>query len=650
MTTSQIRTFAEAESVLAESLPGYTERVQQQQLAAFVEQVIAEGGHGLAEAGCGTGKSLATMIPAILGGRKTVVATATKALMEQYANKDVPFLQEHLPVEFTYALVKGRSNYLCRAKALETDAYATPALPEVLAEIEADPAHDGDFDHFTTTLSDIEKRNLSSTSAECPGKRDCPFGDVCFAEAAKQRGREAQVVITNTAMLLTDLKVRELTDGLVAMLGNYELVLIDEAHETEDYATNALKDQIRQSAIKRTITECDNFAGIQGSNIDPDVSAALRAVDAAWDVFPAPKDGEIAPTSLRFFVENDGPFVDLIEALTALSQTIGGVSITRDQMKSEARRASLAKRCRAYADTIALAITADEELVVRWIEIEKNNRTGVSQKVFNSAPVHVGSYLREWLWDTTPSVLISATLSTGGDFSFISDRLGLPETTKALSVGTPFDYEKQALLFIPPSQAPSPKDRNGWLGYSATMTQELVSAAGGGALLLFTSRSAMTQAYENLAPGFEAKGFRCLMQGQRSNKILAEEFSTDTHSVLFALKSFMTGVDFQGDTCRLVVIDKLPFPVPTDPIIAARCDQIKRYGGNDFSQFTIPLMTLTLEQAYGRLIRTSQDRGVVAILDSRLSSTGYGQRIVKNLPGSPRTTVLADVQSFYQEG
>lgn len=633
-----IKTFAEAEQVLASKLPGYTERPQQQALAAFVEKVIANGGHGLAEAGCGTGKSLATMIPAILGGKKTVVATATKALMEQYANKDVPFLEEHLGVPFTWALVKGRSNYLCRAKATE-NASQVYRIAEILAEVEEAEDHSGDFDHFKVALTDNEKRLLSSTASECPGRRDCPFGDICFAEKAREKGRKAQVVITNTAMLLTDLKVRELTNGNAMMLGDYDLVLIDEAHETEDYATSSLSSEIRYNGIFKMVGEAGNLFTRNGATMSTN-KPVLDALDACWKVLD---EGQ---KTLRFFVEHSEPFMNLIEALESFATEVGSLSVAKP--KDEVQRNRLVARAGNYSSNLGLAITTDDELLVRWIEAD-TDRSGKQINLFKMAPVHVGSFLAEWLWDNTSAVLISATLSVHGDFDYISDRLGLPSSTESLSVGTPFDYEKQALLFVPPAAAPAPKgnDKTAWMGYATTMTRELVSAAGGGALLLFTSRKAMDNAYENLAPVFEGMGYTCFKQGQDTNKVLAEKFTEDTHSVLFALKSFMTGVDFQGDTCRLVVIDKLPFPVPSDPIFAARADQIDRHGGRSFNDLTIPMMTLTLEQAYGRLIRTSQDRGVVAILDSRLSSTGYGKKIVNNLPGSPRTTALTDVQRFF---
>lgn len=637
---TQPRTFAEAEKVLAERLPGYTPRPQQQALAAFVEDVIANGGHGLAEAGCGTGKSLATMIPAILGGRRTVVATATIALMEQYATKDVPFLQEHLGVPFTWALVKGRSNYFCRAKAAIADSSKVPALAAMLAEIDADPEHDGDREHFAAEVTKDEFSYVASTSSECPGKRDCPFGEICFAERAKEKGREAQVVVTNTAMLMTDLKVRELTDGNAAMLGDYDLVLIDEGHETEEIATNMLSEEIRYNGVVRLVTEATTFASSQ--NVTLTHTDAVRAdLDRCWGLLDEGKK------TLRFFVEHADPFIDLIEGLQALSQEIGAIKIVRGEARSEFTRNRLVKRALNTADRFEMAVTMDDELLVRWIETETDRRTRQEVKRFCMAPVHVGSYLSEWLWESTPSVLISATLSVGGDFSYISDRLGLPSATKSLNVGTPFDYTTQAMLFTPPASAPSPKDRSAWLTYTNMATRELVAAAGGGALLLFTSRSSMQAAYEGLAPIFEEMGFRCFIQGKGSNKEIAQAFAEDTHSVLFALKSFFTGVDFQGDTCRLVVIDKLPFPVPTDPVFAARADLIDRNGGSSFSNLTIPAMTLTLVQGYGRLIRTTADRGVVAILDSRLTSTGYGKKIVRGLPGSPQAHTFDEVKAFY---
>lgn len=657
MTTTQaqqIRTFADAEQVLAKALPGYTERPQQQALAAFVEEVIATGGHGLAEAGCGTGKSLATVIPAVLSGKKTVIATATIALMEQYANKDVPFLEEHLPVDFTWALLKGRSNYLCLAKANDPDTNrAFVPLDALMRELDANPEHTGDREHFTTPVTKQEFSNVASTAAECPGKRDCPFGDVCYAEAAKQKAQASQVVITNTAMLMTDLKVREMTDGYAAMLGDYELVLIDEGHETEEIATNALESEVRPNGVTKMIGEAMSLSQSQGVTLSsaPALSSALTE---AWGHLEeqAEKDAKergATRLALAWFMERAEEFITLVEALKAFADEVGDIAITRGGDREEAKRNRLVKRAKNYVDTIGMAVSTDDEMLVRWVE-KIEMRRGDDQVLLKTAPVHVGSYLAQWLWDRVPAVLISATLSVHGDFGYIEDRLGLPETTQALDVGTPFDYDSQALLFIPKDGTPWPsKQRAAWMSYAQMATADLIRASKGGALLLFTSRQAMTEAYETLSQMFSGEGINFYMQGQDSNKMLAQKFSEDTHSVLFALKSYFTGVDFQGDTCRLVVIDKMPFPVPTEPVFAARADQIKRHGGSDFQDLTIPMMTLTLQQGYGRAIRTVEDRAVIAILDPRLT-TGWGGKIVRGLPASPKTNDMAVVREFYSRG
>ena len=640
------RTFAEAEAVLARALPGYESRPQQQALAAFVEDTLANGGHGLAEAGCGTGKSLGSMIPAILSGKRTVVATATLALMSQYATKDVPFLQEHLGVDFTWALLKGRSNYFCRAKAATPSDRLRPGLlADLQAELDADPEHSGSLDDFTTPVSKEEFSYLTTSSAECPGRRECPFGEICYAEAAKRKAADAQVVITNTAMLMTDLKVREATDGYGSMLGSFDALILDEAHELEEIATNQLEDTFRPSAGARLAKDVQTYCGNQ-SAVATTEAAVLDAMNAVTAELPE-VDKDTIRLGLGWFVDHADPFFAIITALKEMRQEVMNVTIQRDHKKAQARRSILITRINNMIRRYETLLVAEESDLVRWVALEKNPRTGEQIKVLHFAPINVAPFLTEWLWDRVPAVLVSATLSVGGDFTFIQERLGLAEAA-TLNVGTPFDYDRQALLFVPGPKMPSPKNRGAWLTYSATATMELISAAKGGALLLYTSRSAMQAAYEDLKPRIEALGYTVLAQGiSGSNKEIAATFAEDTHSVLFALKSFFTGVDIPGEACRLVVIDKMPFPVPSDPVFQARSDEVKKAGGSDFSKLSVPMMTLTLVQGYGRLIRTKTDIGVVAILDSRLSGTSWGQRIVDSLPDSPATTDLGEVRDFY---
>lgn len=632
-----IKTFAQAEEVLAKALPGYESRPQQQRLAQAVETVLAEGGQGLLQAGCGVGKSLGSLIPVILSGERVVVATATIALMEQYAEKDIPFLAENLGVPFTWALVKGRSNYFCHAKAANADEKFAPQIQALRDEV-MEPGHDGDREHFKTPVTKQEFSNVASSSNECPGKRECPFGDICFAEIAKAKGREAQVVITNTAMLMTDLVVSERSEGAAQMLGEYDVVVIDEAHETEEIATNALSDTFRKGGFEKFVKEVSNFSGTYGDLI---ATAPLNeAIENAWSSLREGRFNSVAAED-----ESDvwSVLANLLLELGAKVAKVDLSNLTSDR-KVAARRAQLASRASNMAWRVRRLLSDGSDVSVRWVESEKNLR-GVSQLVIKTAPLRVGPFLQENLWTKTV-ILVSATLSVGSDFSFIKDRLGL-EAPTVLDVGSPFDYSSQARLFIPTAQTPNPKARSAWQQYVMQTTIGLVDAAGGGALLLFTSRSAMQDAHDSLAEVLEERGHTVLMQGQGSNKDLAAAFQADTHSVLFALKSFFTGVDFAGETCRLVIIDKMPFPVPTEPVFEARSQQIEREGGNAFSKMAIPSMSLTLIQGFGRLIRTQKDQGVVAILDSRLASTGYGRGIVKTLPGAPKISSVSEAKEFF---
>lgn len=653
---AQIRTFEDAERRLAETLDGYESRPPQQVLANAIEDALDTGKHVLAEAGCGTGKSLGALIPAILSGKRVVYSTATKALQEQVAGKDLPFLKANLGVDFTFALLKGRSNYFCKAKAVDADPRYVP-VDKMLAELAADPNHSGDREHFTTvSVDEKDFRNVSATSEECPGKRKCPFGETCYAEGAKAKARAADVVVANHMLTFTDIKIREVTNGHGSMLGDVDAYIFDEAHEIEEIATNAISDVVRESGVRKLGTEVQHFLmGTDHPQAEAIASDIQHTLARAWEALPK-EDG--ATMTQAWFAENFEPIADLMDALQAAAEAVEETD-ARDR-REEARRERLYTRCMNYRETFATAMMATDDALVRWIEHDdKQNR------LFKHAPLRVGPWLDAGIWsrkvvgsqteedpegEPVTSALISATLSVGGSFDYLLDRLGLPpESTKTLNVGTPFDFQTQAMLYTPPSNIPSPKEKSAWMTVTPIITEQLIDASGGGALLLFTSRAAMKQAYEGLSPKLRAKGLRCLMQGEHgTNKEIARIFQDDEHSVLFALKSFFTGVDFGGDTCRLVVIDKLPFAVPTDVMFKARSEEVEKHGGRSFSDLTIPMMTLTLLQGFGRLIRTKSDRGVVAILDSRLQSTPYGRRIMQAMPDAPQVTDLAEVKAFYE--
>jgi ATP-dependent DNA helicase DinG len=635
--------FADAEKVLKAKLPGYERRPQQTKGATFVEAVLAEQTLGLMQAGTGVGKSLATMIPAILSGLRVIIATATIALQEQYANKDVPFLQANLGVPFKWALLKGRSNYFCEAKAASVDKTKVP-LDAMRAELDANPEHSGDREHFSTVVTKDQFRLLASTSNECPGKTQCPFAQGCFAEKAKTAAKEAQLVVTNTALLATDTNLRRMTDGEVSMLGEYDAVIIDEAHELEEIVTNALTFEVKRAGIVHLLTEVDGFQRAQHQQSEHG-NRVMDAADRFWDSLPSTRR-----LPLSWFVENQDAPIDLINALQSLAKAIRQMDIRNgDARKGEIKRRMLAKRASNYATHLGEVVSADDSEYVRWTESETRTVRGqeVEVKIFKASPISVAPFLKAWLWERVSAVLVSATLTVNNRFDFVSQKLGL-EGARTLDVGTPFDYSKQALLFTPAKEAPSPKLRGAWLTYATAMTQEMVEAAGGGALLLFTSDESMQLSYKTVGAKLRKKGYTVYMQGEGfTNKELAQRKVEEPNSVLLALKSFMTGVSFEGECCRLVVIDKMPFAIPGDPIVEARTEIFERNGGKSFFGLTIPNMTLVLLQAFGRAIRRTDDRAVVAILDSRLA-TGWGSQILRGLPPAKRTTSLDEVKAFYR--
>lgn len=643
-----MKTFAEAEANLAESLPGYESRPQQQALARGIEESLAKGTPLLAQAGCGTGKSLGAMIPAILNGRRTIVSTATIALQEQYAGKDLPFLEANLGHPFTWALLKGRSNYVCRAKVNECKSSDLPQINDLRDEIDL-PGCDGDVEHLSTQIERRDRQHVTITSAECPGKRKCPFGDVCFAEKAKEKARNSKIVITNHAMLMTELKVRDMSDGMASMLESFDSVILDEAHEIEEIATNQLRDELRMGGIAKFATEATNFYREFGPGTKDASNITSDFLGAAQDMFLTVRPGSMTMT---WIVNHADVFINFVKYAVTLAKEIDACDIPDDRRVIFQKR-RLVTRANNYSYKVRAILEKDEDELVRFCEEEEKGN------VIVTVPLHIGQWLKGHLWhgivgdahrEPITTILMSATLAVGGKFGFIQERLSL-EGCDTLDVGTPFDYEKQMMLYVPPKNTPdpTPATRNAWKTSVAFQTMELINASKGGALLLFTSREAMQSARETIGEQIERSGYSVFMQGDAPNKVLAQQFKDDEHSVLFGLKSFFTGVDFAGNACRLVVIDKTPFPNPSDPVFKARSEQLDKKAGRSvsFMEMSVPMMTLVLLQAVGRLIRTRDDRGVVAILDSRLSAKPWGRGIVRSLPASPTTMDLKDVEAFY---
>lgn len=635
MTTSTtITTFAEAQEVLARALPGYERRTEQEALAAAIENSIGTRRHLLAEAGTGTGKSLGYLIPAVLSGQRVVIATATKALQDQIWNKDIPLLQEHL-MPFTAALLKGRSNYVCVNRFLSTDPSELSHYSEIHKIIfeTGDPLMEfntgiaGERTDFPE-MENWEWAKLTASSDDCQAF-GCPSNGLCYAQEAKSRAAASRVVVVNHAFYATDLYIQEVTGGAVSLLGPHDILVLDEAHEFEEYATSSLSSTFREAGMRNLSSEIMNFAHRNGFKIE--TRDFDRAIGDLWAVL---EEGRIGPQKL---LDMGDQVIALVNALIDLQEAI---KAHRAEGEASQDKKRVSNRLRSMTDRFREFIEAPFDELVRYVEVErKRNQT---QLVIKTAPISVADYLREKVFGVgyPTAILVSATLKTNGSMDFTAGRLGVDEYD-SLDVGTPFDYETQALTYVPASMPDPSRERAAWSAMAQTEIADLLRASDGRAFVLFTSYREMEDAFNALNGRLP---YQMFMQGHAPNQTLIENFKATPNSVLFGTRSFMTGVDIPGDALKLVIINKLPFPVPTEPVTEARCEVIEANGGSPFRDYTVPVMTLVLKQAYGRLIRTKTDTGVVAILDPRLISKGYGKGILKSLPEAPLVTTFAEVR------
>lgn len=965
-----MKTFAEAEQVLATALPGYEQRTQQQALAQRVEAVFANEEnftlfrpgqtnrrHLFGQAGCGSGKSLAYLIPAILSGRRTIVSVTTKALQDQLANKDLPFLAEHLGVTFSWCVLKGRANYFCTAAAVDADESEVVGLPEILRQ-SAEQGFSGLREDFNREFTPKEWALLSAEAENCRSY-DCKDRGDCFAEIARERAKVCRIVVVNHALFFTDLLVKTLFDGSTGMLDEYDLVVLDEAHECFPAGTlidgkpieqvkvgdlvqsfdpksgavgmkrvsSVMSNPVGETLVRVTAgatkfvsttnhpvwtgrgwvpagllvtgdtllshgTEAtghrNDLCGVSGSSdtlhqgqkgaLPEDWPGVLRdevcrgyeaspyakyegdsrrdfasddvkqphvtlwssgeddlfasqdwpqTIGARWqrggddrtrvdalvgaggfldssvrgagrkqtqsggtaqplqdrprstgaencsrggrgvassnstqtsrstqgrlahlsrvdrvEILESGRDGSfggVCPDGLvynfevedwhtyfangvavhncaavagdciggqfsegsirsltgnvrswaaKFATDGEEPFsadiatllavsADLFAALPgteAQSKRLGPEDLDKladhlgnvhdairslaavlsaakispdvDYAKAKSRKDRVRRQGNSTYSRLIEIITADFAQIVRWVEVERKQARGrwEVRKVIKVAPVDVGPFLRENLFSQVPAIMVSATLAVKSQFIFAASALGV-DNYDGIDVGSPFDFGSQARLYVP-THLPEPKGA-GLAEWETQVNEEivdLVKASHGRALVLFTSVKQMRSAYASVARRLP---YEVKMQHQESVGDLSRWFAANTSGVLFGTKSFFTGFDIVGESLVNVIVAKMPFPVPTEPLTEARCEAIEARGGNAFSEYSIPVMSLVLQQAVGRLIRHTTDRGVVSILDPRMMKKSYGKAILRDLPPMPVITKIEDVQEFF---
>jgi ATP-dependent DNA helicase DinG len=633
---------------LAGSIPSFETRDAQLRLAAAVSRTFANGGILLAEAGTGTGKTLAYLIPAVLSGHRVLVSTGTKNLQEQIYFKDLPVLRAALGIPFTATYMKGRGNYLCLHRF---EAWRDSGLIRTFDETQSISMLD-EWSRQTDTgdraeLEDLPEDapfwpDISASAENCIGA-DCPRFDDCFVTKMRQRAAAADIVIVNHHLLCADAAVRQNAYGEV--IPSCERAVVDEAHQLEDVATQYFGRGVsnyRLDALARDLERAAGSALIgdreKAADLRTDVARVrdrTRMFFSALQLLRFEGGGgsggdsriRIRPSHTAKAAEEGLALVGALEAVEA------DIALTKDlseEVLAMARRASEAR------DDIKFLLRADDPDYVYFLEVRGR---GVHLR---ASPVDVSYIIREVLLDRMKTlVFTSATLTSDGSFEYLRSRLGVGEAEE-IRLDSEFDYARQAILYLP-RQMPDPRSPQ-FVRAAAREIVEILQRTNGRAFVLFTSYANLREVRAVVEAELE---FPILVQGTAPRSALLRDFKATPNAVLLATSSFWQGVDVVGDALSCVIIDKLPFASPGDPITAARIEAINARGGSAFGEYQIPLAILALKQGLGRLLRHRLDRGVLAVLDPRLRTMGYGRRFLASLPPAPVTHVLDDVGRFF---
>lgn len=635
--TDDTRAALGEDGALARAIEGFAPRPAQQRLAEAIAEAIRGRGELIAEAGTGTGKTYAYLVPALLSGKRTIISTGTKSLQDQLYHRDLPRVRQALGARLKTALLKGRANYLCwyRLEHARSDGLFTSreqAAQLVALNAWAGTSEDGDLAGADFLADDSPLRpQVTSTADNCLGS-DCPFYAECFVVRARQRAQEADLVVVNHHLLFADQALKR--EGFGEILPGAQTFVLDEAHQLPELAAQFFGAMVSSRQLvdlaRDALSECEGASGTRAQVQEPAqvLELAVKSVRAALEPLP--------PRAALAVVQSHPAAVEALDALRAALAAMAEV------LEPLAERSVGLKSCRDRAEELVESceriLDAKGGDEVRWYEVTARGFQ------FHQTPLDVSGALREFRAASQAAwIHTSATLAVDGGFAHLAAQLGM-ESPRTLLEPSPFDFHNQALVYVPHG-LPEP-NTPAHVEAVVEAALPLLDASDGRAFLLFTSHRALRQAAERLAARRE---FPLFVQGEAPRHLLLERFRASGNGVLLGAASFWEGVDVAGDALQLVVIDKLPFAAPDDPVLEARLEAIRRQGGNPFRDWQLPGAVIALKQGVGRLIRTHADQGVVMLCDSRLVGKSYGRIFLDSLPPFARTRDAERVLRFLRE-